>query len=53
MEEVEDGKLEIWLESMIQIESWGLLTWVRPPGPMALVSLVYIRVKAHIDYGPR
>jgi hypothetical protein len=29
------------------------LTWVRLLGPMALVSLVYIRVKADKDYGLR
>jgi hypothetical protein len=29
------------------------VTWVLLPGSMALVPLVYIQVKAHLDYGPR
>jgi hypothetical protein len=28
------------------------VTWVRMPGPIALVPLIYIQVKAHKDYGP-
>jgi hypothetical protein len=46
-------RLEIRPKYAIRIESRGLLTWVRLPGPMALVPLVYIRVKDHEDYGSR
>jgi hypothetical protein len=49
------SKIENWrfdLNPTIQIKSWGLLTWVRLPGPMALVHLVNIRIKAHEGYDP-
>jgi hypothetical protein len=45
--QVKVRRLEIRPESMIQIESRGLLTWVCLPGPMTLVPLGYIRIKAH------
>jgi hypothetical protein len=32
--------------------SVATMTWVDLPGPMTLVDLVYIRVKAHEIYGP-
>jgi hypothetical protein len=31
---------------------WSL-TWVRLSGPMALIPMVHIRVKAQEDYGPK
>jgi hypothetical protein len=46
-------RLEIRPESTIQIESQGPLTWVRLPGPMALVPLGYIWVKVHKSKVPR